>query len=961
MTRREGALAAGLSLLMVLSVVAFVAPAAGSGVAIESAALGSTGAPTGPAAAGVGGAGATATTGTDAEASADVIVVDADGGTGVDATTITGGISEAEDGDTVEVRSGTYEEAVSVSKNVTLVAPNGATLDGSSLSGENDGVRVFGNADVTVEGFTITGYSLGVSIGGSGESATLVDLTLRDNVYGVHARGATTDWEIRDTTIADSDESGVTAADTTGDWRIVGSTVENNGEYGIRAIDATGDWGVVGTTVRNNGDPTDEIPQAGIIAGGSTGDWAIVDTTVTGNDAGVDAGDSSGDWTVVSSNISSNTFPSGSGEAGTGVRARNANGDWSVYDTEISDQTVGISAVAAEGDWRVRFANVTGNAVGLLATDTTGAWTVRRSAFVNNSAHGIDATGASPEGDATRNWWGQTSGPTDDQCVGNVDCGDTLEQSPDQEIDACTDISRPGSYELTSDLSSDETCIEINTSYVTVDGQGHLVEGVGSDDKTGIYANGTGGTVSDVTVTNVELSGWTGSDGEAVMFEDIDDGEISEVDVMRGDYGIRLVGSTSIDVRDNTVDRTSGGQPAVALQSGSNRNTITGNTITRAGGQSIVGGHGLLLRSSSNNTVHDNELTGSGRENVRLVRGSNDNTFTENELRDSAFQSPGLSVGTGGGSDLVLRDNVVAGSGAAGVVLSQSGEDYTIVNNTVSGNRGHGIMLKRATNGTLRANTVTGSGGHGIQLRFGGDHTAANNIVRHNDRWGINVNNVDDAVVRNNTVERHPQGGIRVKNGATNTDVRGNDIVNVHTRGTLTWPTGIKVTGADETDLKDNTIINSYRGIVVTDGSTATTLSDDTVHATGSNTRAVVLDGASGTTVERLEVAAATAPNTTLSFDGNNIRVSPATTVPANPSATGAEAAFNATSVGPDSYLNMTVRYEAGDVGSVDESSLSVWTYDGSAWSEAASTVDQGDRTVRANVTTFGTHGVFGA
>jgi len=54
---------------------------------------------------------------------------------------------------------------------------------------------------------------------------------------------------------------------------------------------------------------------------------------------------------------------------------------------------------------------------------------VNGSAIADNGNDGINATNAA-EGDATDNWWGQPEGPTDAQCVGNVDCSSPLTESP---------------------------------------------------------------------------------------------------------------------------------------------------------------------------------------------------------------------------------------------------------------------------------------------------------------------------------------------------------------------------------------------------------------------------------------------------------------------------------------------------------------------------------------------------
>ncbi|WP_436909194.1 right-handed parallel beta-helix repeat-containing protein [Halosimplex marinum] len=989
MTSRSSHLAVALSLLMVVSVVGAAAPAAGAdggpgetghGPAAVDAGHG----PAAPdaVAPGIGGPD-TADTVT---RSADTVVVD-DDGTG-DAQTITQGVSEADDGDTVEVRPGTYEESVFVDANVRLVAPDGATLDGSSLSGENDAIRFAEGVAVDVEGFTVTGYAVGVALPRRSPAAgTLRDLTVRDNVIGVDARGAgydwtladatvegndrvgvgavgaTGDWELADVTLRDNGEEAVEAQGTTGDWAIADATVEGNDAVGVRANAAEGDWSITDSVVRNNGESrSDNITEPGIAAGDATGDWVVSNTTVAGNDHGIDASGTSGAWSVVGSNVSANTFRPERGQSGVNIRAIGATGDWSVHDTRIADSIVGIAAERSTGDWRVRHANVTGNAVGVLAADTGGAWTIHRTGITDNAVNGVDAEGASPAGDATRNWWGQASGPGPDQCVGNVDCGESLGQPANQEIDECTVVDQPGRYEVVADLSSDGTCIEIAASHVTVDGQGHSLTGTDpASDSLGVYANGSAGGLTGVTITDLDMSGWAhngfGESGHAVRFEGVDDGEVSGVEITGGDYGIRLIDATGNRLADNEIDDATFGQAALALESGSDGNTLVDNTVLDADE------YGVTVVSSSDNVFRANEIGWSSADNVRVVRGSGGNTFADNVVHDSRWGgtgSAGFSIG--GGSDLTIRNNTVTGNNGAGIYISQAGSRYTVRDNTIEANGGKGIAVSDAGAATVRSNTVVGNGNTGIRLRDNGGHAVANNTVADNGGWGVSLRGVTDSDVTDNAVERHPDGGIRLEGGSSNNRVTGNAVENVHTRGTITWPTGIELTDAHDNRLSRNTVVNSYRGIHVTDGSSGNALTDTGVYAAGSGTRALALDGASGTTVESLDIGDSTAPNTTLSFEGSDVRISPADTAPSNPNGAGIGRLFNATSLGPDAYLDVTLHYEAGDATGVGESTLSLWTHDGSAWTEAGgATVDTDARTVSANLTAFGTHGAFGS
>lgn len=88
----------------------------------------------------------------------------------------------------------------------------------------------------------------------------------------------------------------------------------------------------------------------------------------------------------------------------------------------------------------------------LDARDTSGQWKVQHSTIDKDTDTVLDyaainATGAVNEGSATRNWWGASSGPDADDCVGNVNCSTHLTTSP--ATDPGSDES--ASLELTSD------------------------------------------------------------------------------------------------------------------------------------------------------------------------------------------------------------------------------------------------------------------------------------------------------------------------------------------------------------------------------------------------------------------------------------------------------------------------------------------------------------------------------
>lgn len=265
----------------------------------------------------------------------DRLVVDADGGEG-NYTDIQPAVDNATDGDIVEVRPGTYKErGVTVDKDIVVVAPDGAVLNGSAFDSP---VAFYLDAPVTVAGFTIREYGLAIS-----------------------ATSGSSDWVLRD-------------------------SILRNNSVAIRAPSSKGNWTVRNTTIRSS--------VIGVHASNTTGNWSILNSTIAGSEP------------------SDAYTPSG----------------------------------AYEG-------------TAIYAGSTTGSWEVHGSIIVNNSRHGINATNADPAGNATYNWWGNETGPTDEQVVGNVTVEPALSSSPDE----TATISGTLTAESGASLESDQVALFADT------------------------------------------------------------------------------------------------------------------------------------------------------------------------------------------------------------------------------------------------------------------------------------------------------------------------------------------------------------------------------------------------------------------------------------------------------------------------------------------------------------------
>ena len=118
-------------------------------------------------------------------------------------------------------------------------------------------------------------------------------------------------------------------------------------------------------------------------------------------------------------------------------------------------------------------------------------------------------------------------------------------------IDSCTTIDQPGNYALTADIENagntaiSQSCIEITADDVTLDGDGHLIDGRGESHTRGIAVRGAEG----VTIENVEVRDW-----HAGVFVSKGSVTVRDVRTVSNAYGLRLENATDVRVENGTVE-----------------------------------------------------------------------------------------------------------------------------------------------------------------------------------------------------------------------------------------------------------------------------------------------------------------------------------------------------------------------------------------------------------------------
>ncbi|MFH5800049.1 nitrous oxide reductase family maturation protein NosD [Haladaptatus sp. CMAA 1911] len=299
------------------------------------------------------------------------------------------------------------------------------------------------------------------------------------------------------------------------------------------------------------------------------------------------------------------------------------------------------------------------------------------------------------------------------------------------EVDSCRTISSSGRYVLTADVRNVtvDTCLRVTASDVTIDGRGHLVDGLGDFGTTGVRVEGG----SNVTVRNVEATDWD----DGVRFAGTRRSLVANTTTARNRVGLSLVSfrdSRAVNnvARSNAVAGVFlvGSSSNVTLRNTrANENALVGVQLVEATGTTVTGTvargneYGVALLGANGNVVRDSTATRNHIAGIWLSAAS-DNRIRENRVTNrfygvyladgaenntvEANDADGNSVGVrlrASDRNAILRNRVVDSSDTGILLISSDG-------NRIAGNRGdgnrRGIVVSKSSSGNVRSNNSVG-------------------------------------------------------------------------------------------------------------------------------------------------------------------------------------------------------------------------------------------------------------
>jgi parallel beta-helix repeat protein len=258
-------------------------------------------------------------------------------------------------------------------------------------------------------------------------------------------------------------------------------------------------------------------------------------------------------------------------------------------------------------------------------------------------------------------------------------------------------------------------------------------------------------TVKDLTITN---------NGQGILFDEVKNSRIENVIVVNNTYGIYLIDSRDITLRnnnassnekygiyvdgeyDNSIDTSNlvNGKAVhyfydIHDQTISNLN-ITHLTIAESDNilikdNKVNNGDGIVLCGIEDSIISDNIISGNFY-GIRVCSSDN-NKFTNN----SANMNKNNGIDIGWSNNNTLEDNHADENEQYGIKIHGHSNNNTITNNYVNANKKYGIRLSSADNNTVSSNLAVFNTA-GIHLSNSNYNKIINNNASFNDR-GINV------------------------------------------------------------------------------------------------------------------------------------------------------------------------------------------------------------------------------
>jgi len=190
------------------------------------------------------------------------------------------------------------------------------------------------------------------------------------------------------------------------------------------------------------------------------------------------------------------------------------------------------------------------------------------------------------------------------------------------DISSCTNINSPGTYDLTTNImdSSADCCINITSSNIVLDGQGHTIDGIDKVSSYGIYVYNPSISLTNVIIKNLVIRDWY----YGIRYEDSNNGRLENTNVSSGSNGVYAYKFGNNTIANNNISYASMG---LYITGSPGNNTVINNLISD-------NSYGINIFISQNNTFTNNTMRSN---NIGIEIGSHYNTFTNNYIINNSY------------------------------------------------------------------------------------------------------------------------------------------------------------------------------------------------------------------------------------------------------------------------------------------------------------------------------------
>ncbi|MGV8087420.1 MAG: BspA family leucine-rich repeat surface protein [Candidatus Woesearchaeota archaeon] len=324
-----------------------------------------------------------------------------------------------------------------------------------------------------------------------------------------------------------------------------------------------------------------------------------------------------------------------------------------------------------------------------------------------------------------------------------------------QETLMCKNIITPGTYALSININSINTCFNITAENVTIDCRGYRITGVNITNSSAIYSNKSNTTIQNCIINNYSSSIYltNTASNSTIINNTINQTFSTSCDFSIGEcYGIYLSGTDYVKILDNNIYPNNASEAAgIGIYNAANYNNITGNTITNTYRGIIIGG------SNNNHIENNNIINSSGYTFYSLWVTGGGNCYNDRIINNYIYKSQSSAIHIGGGTyNYIINNNSIIDTTVMGIHVGGA-YNITITNNTIINTSQYGIRLyNNASTNTIKNNNITNSEYGGIDIVNSYNISITNNNISNtnagNDR-GMRLENASDNAISGNYIQ----------------------------------------------------------------------------------------------------------------------------------------------------------------------------------------------------------------